>query len=139
MTLLAERIRPLRPDLIAGMEARGFIFGTAVAIACGCGFVPLRKPGKLPVETISAEYALEYGEAMLEVDPTLIAEDARVVLVDDLIATGGTALAAADLVRRAGGTVAAAHFVIDLADLGGAERLRRDGIETGALLPYPGR
>ena len=136
--MLAERIRPLRPDLIADMEARGFIFGTAVAIACGCGFVPLRKPGKLPGETISAEYALEYGEAMLEVDPTLIAEDARVVLVDDLIATGGTALAAADLVRRAGGTVAAAHFVIDLPDLGGAERLRKDGIETGALLPYPG-
>ena len=138
VALLADTIRPLQPDLVAGMEARGFIFGTAVAIACGCGFVPLRKPGKLPVETLSADYALEYAEARLEIDPTLIPSDARVVLVDDLIATGGTALAAADLVRRASGRVVGAHFVIDLPDLGGADALRAHGVETGALLSYPG-
>ena len=120
------------------MEARGFIFGAAVAIEAGLGFVPIRKPGKLPVETIGVDYQLEYGTDRLEVDPDAIAQGAKVALVDDLIATGGTALAAAELVRKAGGEVAAALFVVDLPDLGGATRLRDSNIEVHTLLAFEG-
>lgn len=135
---LAASLAGARAQLIAGMEARGFIFGAAVAVELGIGFLPLRKPGKLPVPSIGTDYALEYGTARLELDPTLVAEGARIALVDDLIATGGTALAAARLVREAGGQCVAARFVIDLPDLGGAELLRADAIPTSALLSYPG-
>ena len=133
---LAERVRGA--DLVAGMEARGFIFGAAVAIELGIGFVPVRKPGKLPVPTIGIDYDLEYGTDRLEIDPTAIPPGARVAIVDDLIATGGTALAAAELLRRAGATVEAALFVIDLPDLGGADRLRAAGLAVDALMAFPG-
>ena len=123
---------------VAGMEARGFIFGAALAEKLGTGFLPLRKPGKLPVETISVDYDLEYGSARLELDPTLVRAGEAVLVVDDLIATGGTALAGVDLIRRAGGICDQALFVIDLPDLGGADALRAAGVSVSALLDFPG-
>lgn len=123
---------------IAGMEARGFIFGAAVAVRLGIGFVPVRKPGKLPVATLGVDYALEYGSDRLEIDPAAVSAGERVVIVDDLIATGGTALAAADLLRQAGAVVDTALFVIDLPDLGGANRLRATGIAVDALMAFDG-
>lgn len=135
---LAERARAGGAQAIAGMEARGFIFGAAVAIALGVGFVPVRKPGKLPVPTIGVEYALEYGTDRLEIDPGAIRPGQRIAIVDDLIATGGTALAGAELLRRAGAEVTHALFVIDLPDLGGAARLRAAGLTVEALMDFPG-
>lgn len=123
---------------IAGMEARGFIFGAAVAVQLGIGFVPVRKPGKLPIETIGIDYALEYGSDRLEMDPTAIEPGQKVVIVDDLIATGGTALASAELLRKAGAVIEHALFVIDLPDLGGAARLREAGITVSALMEFEG-
>lgn len=138
VTWLADRAREADAELIAGMEARGFIFGAAVAVALGAGFVPVRKPGKLPVPTIGIDYALEYGADRLEIDPGAITPGQRVVLIDDLIATGGTARAAAELLRRAGAQVTQAAFVIDLLDLGGRASLAAMGVETQALMAFPG-
>ncbi|WP_338467533.1 adenine phosphoribosyltransferase [Novosphingobium sp. ZN18A2] len=135
---LADRARAANAQLVAGMEARGFIFGAAVAAKLGVGFVPVRKPGKLPVATIGVDYALEYGRDRLEVDPEAIPPGHRVVIVDDLIATGGTALAATELLRRAGANVDHALFVIDLPDLHGADRLRGAGVTVDALMDFPG-
>lgn len=135
---LAARARDAGAEAIAGMEARGFIFGAAVAIELGLGFVPVRKPGKLPVATIGIDYALEYGTDRLEIDPLAIAQGQRVVLVDDLIATGGTARAGAELLRMAGAVVDHAAFVIDLPDLGGAESLAGAGVASHALMAFPG-
>lgn len=135
---LAEMARASGAEAIAGMEARGFIFGAAVAVQLGLGFVPVRKPGKLPVETIGVDYALEYGSDRLEIDPSLIADGQRVAIVDDLIATGGTALAAAELLRKAGADVRHALFVIDLPDLGGADRLRGADLSVDALMQFEG-
>ena len=123
---------------IAGIEARGFVFGAAVAARLGIGFVPVRKPGKLPVETIGVDYALEYGTDRLELDPGAIVPGQRIVLLDDLIATGGTALAAAQLLRQAGGRADHALFVIDLPDLGGAQRLREAELNVHALMAFDG-
>lgn len=123
---------------IAGMEARGFIFGAAVAVQLGIGFVPVRKPGKLPIRTIGIDYALEYGNDRLEMDPEAVEAGQKIVMVDDLIATGGTALASAELLRKAGAQVDHALFVIDLPDLGGAARLRAAGIEVRALMDFDG-
>ncbi|WBY16890.1 adenine phosphoribosyltransferase [Erythrobacteraceae bacterium WH01K] len=131
---LAERTQGA--DAIAGMEARGFIFGAAVAMRLGIGFIPVRKPGKLPVQTIGIDYALEYGADRLEVDPSVVFEGSRIALVDDLIATGGTACAAADLLSQAGAVVTNAAFVIDLPDLGGAARLRAKSLEVSALVSF---
>ena len=138
MRHLARAAERARAEAIAGMEARGFIFGTGVAVELGIGFVPVRKPGKLPVATIGVDYDLEYGTDRLEIDPTAIAPGQRVVIVDDLIATGGTALAAVELLRRAGASVEQALFVIDLPELGGAERLRQAGIAVDALMAFDG-
>ena len=135
---LAGFAREAGAQSIAGMEARGFIFGAAVAIELGIGFVPVRKPGKLPVETIGVDYALEYGTDRLEMDPQAVKAGERVVLVDDLIATGGTALAAAELLRIAGANVEHACFVIDLPDLGGAQKLRDAGISVSTLMDFEG-
>ena len=135
---MADRSAQAGAEAIAGVEARGFIFGAAVAARLGLPFVPVRKPGKLPVPVLAIDYALEYGTDTLEVDPGAIGDGQRLVLVDDLIATGGTALAAADLLRRAGGRVALALFLIDLPDLGGARRLRDAGLIVDALLDFPG-
>ena len=138
VAMLAERARAGGAQRIAGMEARGFIFGAAVAVALGIGFIPVRKPGKLPVDTIGVDYALEYGTDRLEVDPAAISPGMRVAIVDDLIATGGTALATAELLRQAGARVDHALFVIDLPDLGGANGLRSAGIEVEALMEFEG-
>lgn len=123
---------------IAGIEARGFIFGAALAIRLGMGFVPLRKPGKLPIETLSVDYDLEYGSARLELDPGAIDAGEPVILVDDLIATGGSARAATRLLRNAGAEVTHAFFVIDLPELGGADVLRVENVTVGALMQFPG-
>jgi adenine phosphoribosyltransferase len=133
---LAERARGV--EAIAGMEARGFIFGAAAAIDLGVGFIPVRKPGKLPVPTIGVDYQLEYGTDRLEIDPGAIRPGQRIAIVDDLIATGGTALAATELLRMAGAIVEDALFVIDLPDLGGADRLRAAGLSVDALMSFPG-
>lgn len=135
---LAVRAHDAGAQAIAGMEARGFIFGAAVAVRLGIGFVPVRKPGKLPVATLGVDYALEYGTDRLEIDPTAIAQGQRVAIVDDLIATGGTALAAAELLRSAGARLDTALFVIDLPDLGGADRLRAAGVAVDALVAFDG-
>ena len=123
---------------IAGMEARGFIFGAAVAVALGIGFVPVRKPGKLPIETIGIDYQLEYGTDRLEIDPGAIRDGETVIIVDDLIATGGTALATAELLRSAGARVDHALFVIDLPDLGGAQKLRNADVGVRTLMEFEG-
>ena len=135
---LVERARNAAPAAVAGIEARGFIFGAAVAALLGLGFVPLRKAGKLPVKTIGIDYALEYGSARLELDPGAIDAGERVLLVDDLLATGGTALAGAQLLRQAGAIVDHALFVINLPDLGGGDALRAAGIKAEALIDFLG-
>jgi adenine phosphoribosyltransferase len=136
--MLAERAEAAGAQAIAGIEARGFIFGAAVAARLGLGFVPVRKPGKLPVPSLALDYALEYGTDTLEIDPSAIADGQRVVLIDDLIATGGTARAAAQLVRASGGLLEDVLFVIDLPDLGGADRLRGEGLTVTSLIDFPG-
>lgn len=122
-------------DYIAGMESRGFIFGATLAYELGCGFVPLRKPGKLPAEVISESYDLEYGKNTLEIHKDAIEEGKRVLIVDDLLATGGTALAACNLVKKIGANVVGMAFVIELADLNGREKLPKD-VEVVSMLVY---
>ena len=135
---LADAARECSASAVAGLEARGFIFGAMLAARLGLGFLPIRKAGKLPVATIGMHYALEYGSARLELDPTLIDRDERVLLVDDLLATGGTALAGAELLRQAGAQVEHALFVIDLPELGGNEALRAAGVRPWALMVFEG-
>ena len=127
-----------RTDLVAAIEARGFIVGAALAIRLGCGLLLIRKDGKLPGKTIAEDYALEYGSDRLHMHVDACAPGASVLLADDLIATGGTALAAAQLVRRTGGVVTQARFVIDLPELGGAEALRAEGIAVESLIEFAG-
>jgi adenine phosphoribosyltransferase len=127
-----------RPELIAAIEARGFIVGAALARELGCGLLLIRKDGKLPGATIAEDYALEYGSDRLIMHVDACTPGARVLLADDLIATGGTALAAARLVRRAGGEVVGARFLIDLPELGGAEALRAEGIDVVSLMSFEG-
>ena len=122
---LAEWTRERRADLVLGAEARGFWLGAAVAVEAGCGFVAARRPGKLPPETISASYALEYGRNALEVAADAISHGARVVIHDDVLATGGTVEAIAGLVEQLGGTVVGVNFVIELSFLGGRRRLEK--------------
>jgi len=120
---LAEWSREREPDLILGAEARGFWLGAAIACEVGCGFVPARRPGKLPPETVSARYALEYGENALEVNSYTINDGTRVVIHDDVLATGGTVEAIAGLVESLGGQVVGINFVIELSFLEGRKRL----------------
>ncbi len=135
---IADHYRDKEISCVVGIEARGFIFGTAVAYKLGLGFIPLRKPGKLPGETLSVSYQLEYGEDRLEIHRDAIDPDANVLLIDDLIATGGTAEAGAKLIRQVGATLAGCCFVIDLPDLGGMDRLRAMGIDCYALCEFKG-
>jgi len=134
VTRLATWSAKRRPDLILGAEARGFILGAAIACEVGCGFVAARRPGKLPPETVSATYALEYGHNSLELHPDAIAPGARVVIHDDVLATGGTVEAISGLVRQLGGEVVGAAFIIELEFLRGRERL--DGIDITSLITY---
>ena len=121
--VMANPFRKDRVDLVIGAESRGFIFGTAIAQSLSCGFVPIRKPGKLPRETHRAEYELEYGSDVLEMHADAIQPGQRVLMVDDLLATGGTMAACIDMVRRTGATIAAATFLIELEFLEGRRRL----------------
>ncbi|ODN71579.1 adenine phosphoribosyltransferase [Methylobrevis pamukkalensis] len=125
-------------DKVAGIEARGFIVGGAVAHQLSAGFVPIRKKGKLPHDTVSVAYSLEYGLDEIEIHRDAIAPGEKVILVDDLIATGGTALGAVELIRRLGGEVVAACFIIDLPDLGGAARLGDAGVPVRTLVSFSG-
>ena len=136
--LLAERVEACSARAIAGIEARGFIFGAAVAARLSLPFIPIRKPGKLPVPSLAIDYALEYGTDTLEVDPGAITAGQPIVILDDLIATGGTAHAATRLLRQAGAAVTQALFVIDLPDLGGAQKLRAEGLAVNALMIFSG-
>ena len=141
MAAIARLTEPYRTepiDVVAGIEARGFIIAGAIADRLGCGFVPVRKKGKLPWRTISQDYALEYGTDTLEMHEDALARGKRVLLVDDLIATGGTAKAAVSLIGRLGGQVMGASFIIDLPELGGAQRLRDKGVEVRALMAFEG-
>jgi adenine phosphoribosyltransferase len=136
-----ELVQPFagqKVDKVAGIEARGFILGGAVAHQLSAGFVPLRKKGKLPHKTIAVEYALEYGTDSMEMHLDAVVSGEKVMLVDDLIATGGTAVAAVQLLRQAGADVVAAAFVVDLPDLGGAEKLRQIGVPVSTLVAFGG-
>ncbi len=135
---MTEPYRTHRIDAVAAIEARGFIVGGAVADRLGCGFIPIRKKGKLPWRTLSQDYTLEYGVDVVEVHEDAISKGMRVLIVDDLIATGGTAEAAVKLIRRSGGDVAGACFIIDLPDLGGVARLKTMGIDAHALMAFAG-
>lgn len=125
-------------DLVAGIEARGFLFAAAMAVPLRAGVVLIRKDGKLPGATIAEDYALEYGTDRIAIHEDALIPGQRVVLIDDLIATGGTARAAIRLLRKAGANVTQAQFVIDLPDLGGADALRADGIAVDSLVAYEG-
>ena len=131
---IADYARPLNVDLVVAAEARGFILGAAVARELGVGFVPARKPGKLPAETVSAEYILEYGVDALEMHADALRDGARVLLHDDLLATGGTARAVAELAEGAGAVIAGCAFLVELAFLGGREKLAPYDVHT--LISY---
>ena len=135
---LAEPYRSEPVDVVAGIEARGFILAGAIADRLGTGFVPIRKKGKLPWKTVRQEYALEYGTDVVEMHEDALAKGKRVLLVDDLIATGGTAAAGIKLLRQLGGEIIGAAFVIDLPDLGGADLLRKDGVAVHTLIAFEG-
>ena len=125
-------------DAIAGIESRGFIFGTALAVAMEIGFIPIRKKGKLPSQTFQIEYQLEYGVDTLEIHVDALDKGQRVLVVDDLLATGGTASAAVDLVRRTGAIVAATSFVVELPDLGGRNVLFEKNVGVSSLCKFEG-
>ncbi|HEY6123270.1 MAG TPA: adenine phosphoribosyltransferase [Steroidobacteraceae bacterium] len=133
---MIEPWRGRQIDKVAGIEARGFILGGAVARGLQCGFVPIRKRGKLPHATVRVAYSLEYGVDEMEMHKDAVRDGENVLLLDDLIATGGTATAAAQLLQSAGAQVVASSFVIDLPGLGGADRLRNSGIAVHSLLTF---
>src|SRR3974390_2801165 len=135
---LSEQYISKEVDLVLGMEARGFIFAPALAYRLNAGFVPVRKPGKLPAATTKYDYALEYGTNTLEIHKDAIKKGERVIIVDDLLATGGTALAAAALVEKLGGIVVEMAFIVDLPDVGGKKRLLDKGYKIFALTEFEG-
>ncbi|MFA6968275.1 adenine phosphoribosyltransferase [Bosea sp. (in: a-proteobacteria)] len=135
---LVQPFAGLKIDKIAGIEARGFILGGAVAHQLSAGFVPVRKKGKLPHETVSVTYTLEYGSDEIEIHKDAVAPGERVLLVDDLIATGGTAEGAVNLLSLLGAEVVAACFIVDLPDLGGADKIRRLGVPVRTLVSFGG-
>jgi adenine phosphoribosyltransferase len=135
---LVALAKPLNPDCIIAIDARGFLFGAPVAVALGAGVIPARKKGKLPGATLGVDYALEYGTDRLELHVGAVSPGHRALIVDDLIATGGTALACVNLLREAGAEVIGALFAIDLPDLGGADRLREVGVPVNSLMSFGG-
>lgn len=136
--LFVEHYAGKRIDKIAGVEARGFIIGAALAHALGVGFVPIRKAGRLPADNIGHDYELEYGVDRVEVHVDAIAHGEQILLVDDLIATGGTSLAAIHLIQKLGGVVMGCAFVIDLPDLKGSQRLKDCGMDVMTLCEFEG-
>lgn len=133
---IVQRYRTEKIDKVAGIESRGFIIGAPVAFALGVGFIPVRKQGKLPAETIGCDYQLEYGHDKVEIHVDAISKGDRVLLVDDLIATGGTMEAAIRLVQEAGGEMVECCFVIDLPNIGGSKRLRQQGHQLFSLCSF---
>lgn len=136
--LLVTRYKDFGITKVVGTEARGFLFGAPVALGLGVGFVPVRKPGKLPRPTLSESYELEYGTDCLEIHADAITKEDVVLVVDDLLATGGTIEATVKLIRRLGGKVKDAAFIINLFDLGGEQRLEQQGINCCSLVSFPG-
>ncbi|MEM8740664.1 MAG: adenine phosphoribosyltransferase [Pseudomonadota bacterium] len=136
--LLLHPFAGLKIDRVAGLEARGFILGGAIAHQLGVGFVPIRKKGKLPWDTISEDYQLEYGQETVELHEDAIEAGEEVFLVDDLLATGGTAEAGIKLIERLGGSIAGCGFVIELPELGGRARLEALGVEVTSLITFDG-
>lgn len=138
ISLLLERYQGMGFDKVAGTEARGFLFGAPLAIEMGIGFVPVRKPNKLPREVVSETYDLEYGTDTLEIHKDAIKPGDKVLLIDDLLATGGTIDASAKLIRSLGGEVEHAGFIIGLPDLGGYEKLSEAGISSYTICEFEG-
>lgn len=136
--LFVKRYKGKKIDAVVGIESRGFILGGAIAHQLGVGFVPIRKKGKLPAETVRQEYALEYGTDIIEIHKDAIRNGMNVLVVDDLIATGGTALAACNLVEKLGGKVFECSFLVDLPKLGGKEKLEEAGYKSFNLVEFEG-
>jgi adenine phosphoribosyltransferase len=134
----AERYAALTFDAVVGIESRGFIIGAALADRMGKGFVPIRKRGKLPAEVERYEYELEYGKDCIEIHKDALIRGHRVVLVDDLMATGGTMAASVELIRRLGGVVVSCGVIVDLPDLGGSARIRKTGVDVISLVEFDG-
>jgi adenine phosphoribosyltransferase len=135
---IVNRYRDEKIDKVAGIESRGFIVGAPVAFSLGVGFVPIRKKGKLPAEAIGHDYELEYGRDRIEIHVDAIGPGERVLLLDDLVATGGTAEAASQLIQKMGGIVVECCFVIDLPDIGGRKRLEKHGLKVFSLCQFEG-
>ena len=133
---LYEKFKDEKVDYVAGIESRGFIFGTPLACRLGAGFVPIRKPNKLPAETIKESYSLEYGTDTIEMHADAIKEGDRVLIIDDLLATGGTAVAACNLVKKVGADIVAAAFIIELDPLKGREKIEAKGVKVVSMLNY---
>jgi adenine phosphoribosyltransferase len=136
--LLLKHFKPMGFDKVAGTEARGFLFGAPLAIELGIGFIPVRKPNKLPREVISESYELEYGTDCLEIHKDSVKSGEKVLMLDDLLATGGTMIATANLIRRLGGIVEHAGFVISLPELGGEEKLVDCGVKSYSICEFEG-
>ena len=133
---LYEKFKDEKIDYIAGIESRGFIFGAPLACKLGAGFVPIRKPNKLPADTIKESYSLEYGTDTIEMHADAVKEGDRVLIIDDLLATGGTAIASCNLVRKAGAEVVATAFIIELNPLKGREKIEAKGVKVVSMLNY---
>ena len=136
MNYLYEQFKDEKVDYIAGIESRGFIYGAALANKLGVGFIPIRKPNKLPANTVKESYSLEYGTDTIEMHADAVKEGDKVVIIDDLLATGGTAVAACNLVKKVGGDVVAAAFVIELDPLKGREKIETKGVKVVSMLNY---
>lgn len=133
---LVDKFKEEKVDYIAGIESRGFIYGAALANRLGVGFIPIRKPNKLPADTVKETYSLEYGTDTIEMHADAIKEGDRVVIIDDLLATGGTAVAACNLVKKVGGDVVATAFIIELDPLKGREKIEAKGFKVISMLNY---
>ncbi|WP_297966820.1 adenine phosphoribosyltransferase [uncultured Anaerovibrio sp.] len=136
LDFMKESLQGEQIDLIVGLESRGFIYGAALSAAMNVGFVPIRKPGKLPADVVSVDYDLEYGQDTIEMHTDAIKPGQRILIVDDLLATGGTADAASKLTKKVGGNIIGAVFFIELTTLGGRRKLEKDGIKVTSMLQY---
>lgn len=133
---LYETFKEEKVDYVAGVESRGFIFGAVLAYKLGCGFVPIRKPNKLPAKTIKEDYTLEYGKNTIEMHEDAVKQGDRVIIIDDLLATGGTAVAACKLMKRVGAEIVASAFIIELDPLKGREKIEAQGVKVVSMLNY---